>query len=480
MKLIRFVPLVLALAVASPLIAQAPAAAPTFAADVAPIVYRNCAPCHRPGEATPFSLLSYDDVKRRAKLIASVTNEGYMPPWHARSEVAPFHEDRRLSDKDVRTLADWYEAGMPRGDASKEPAVPRFTPGWQLGEPDLVVRMADAMQIPEDGPDLFRNFAIPLNLTEDKWVRAIEFRPSGKASHHALFFFDVTGNALAEDARDPAPGFGGMSFLAGQGGLRGATSGQGGTNALRALLSGGASEQAQFGTLGGWAVGGRPAELPDVTARKLPAGSALVLQMHFHPDGKPETEQATIGIYFAKAAPRRTLIELQLPSLFGALAGIDLPAGARRTVINDSYTLPVDVDVLGAGGHAHYLATDMHMKITPPGGATRELFSIANWDFNWQERYFFEQPVRLKAGTRVDVEIAYDNSDANPANPFNPPRRVRFGQQSTDEMGSITLEMLPVDEADIPRYAESLQQHVREGFVKRLSGAVRGAGAGLR
>jgi hypothetical protein len=270
-----------------------------------------------------------------------------------------------------------------------------------------------------------------------------------------------------------------MRFLAGQGGLQGLASGQGGTNALRALLTGGASGEAQFGALGGWAVGGRPADLPEGTARRLPAGSALVLQMHFHPSGKPETEQATIGIYFAKAAPRRTLIELQLPSLFGAVVGIDLPAGAPRTVISDSYVLPVDVDVLGGGGHAHYLATDMRMTVTPPGGEPRDLLTIANWDFNWQERYFFARPVRLVAGTRVDVEIAYDNSELNPANPFSPPRRVRFGQQSTDEMGSVTLEMLPVNEADVPRYAESLGQHLREGIIKRVAGA-RAGGAGTR
>lgn len=479
MKLRYFTLPLLAIAVASPLIAQAPPAAPTYSGHVASIVYNNCTPCHRPGEAVPFTLTSYDDVKRRGRTIASVTADRYMPPWHAESDAAAFRDDRRLSEADIKTLGDWVAAGMPRGDAKKEPALPKFTPGWQLGEPDLIVRMSDAMQVPEDGPDLFRNFAIPLNLTEDRWIRAIEFRPSGKASHHALFFFDSTGSALAEDERDPGPGFGGMSFLAGQGGLRGAANGQGGTNALRALLSGGADGEAQFGALGGWAVGGGPADLPEGTARKLPAGSALVLQMHFHPTGKPETEQATVGIYFAKAAPKRTLISLQLPALFGAIAGIDLPAGAPHTVISDSYVLPVDVDVLGGGGHAHYLATDMHMWVTPPGGAKQDLLTIANWDFNWQERYFFAKPVRLVAGTRVDVEIAYDNSELNPANPFSPPRRVRFGQQSTDEMGSITLEMLPVNEADVPRYAESLGQHLREGIAKRIGG-LRPGGAGQR
>jgi hypothetical protein len=237
---------------------------------------------------------------------------------------------------------------------------------------------------------------------------------------------------------------------------------------LRALTDGGASGIAPVGLLGGWAVGGKPAPLPEGSARKLPAGAALVLQMHFHPSGKPESEQATIGIHFADKPPSRTLLELQLPPLFGATAGIDLPAGAMRTTIRDSFTLPVDVDVLGGGGHAHYLATDMQLTVTPPGGRASQLLRLPRWDFNWQESYYFEQPVRLSAGTKIEVEIAYDNSAANPANPFNPPRRVRFGRESTDEMGSITLDMLPVREADVPRYAAALQEHVRQSFLQRL------------
>jgi hypothetical protein len=327
--------------------------------------------------------------------------------------------------------------------------------------------MGQAMPVPEDGPDLYRNFAVPLGLDKGRWVRAIEFRPSGKSSHHALFFFDTTGNALQMDERDAAPGYSGMDLLGGATGASGAGAGN-----LRALLSGGVPGQdAATGALGGWAVGGRPAELPPGVARWLPAGAALVLQMHFHPSGKPESEQAMIGIYFADAPPPRQLISLQLPPLFGALAGIDLPAGQPRVMVRDSFTLPVDVDVLSAGGHAHYLATDMKMTVTPPGGAARDLVGIERWDFSWQERYYFDQPVRLAAGTRIDVAIAYDNSAANPANPFSPPRHVRWGQESTDEMGSITLEMLPVREADVPRYAAALREHLVRSASQRMAPA---------
>lgn len=446
--------------------AAPPSPAPvTFSEHVAPIVYANCAPCHRPGEATPFTLTSYEDARRRARLIADVTSDGVMPPWHADSQLAGFRHDRRLTNEQIRTLAEWAAAGAPRGNAAREPALPTFTAGWQLGEPDLVVRMAQAMPVPEDGPDLYRNFAIPLGLEEGRWVRAIEFRPSGKSSHHALFFFDTTGNALQLDERDAAPGYSGMDLLGGARNANGARAGN-----MRALLGAGASsEDAAMGVLGGWAVGGRPAELPAGVARWLPAGSALVLQMHFHPSGKPESEQAMIGIHFADAPPARPLLELQLPPLFGALSGIDLPAGQARVMVRDSFTLPIDVDVLSAGGHAHYLATDMQMTVTPPEGAARELLAIERWDFSWQERYYFDRPVRLTAGTRIDVALAYDNSAANPANPFSPPRRVRWGRESTDEMGSITLEMLPVREADVPQYTRAVREHLVRTATQRAA-----------
>lgn len=438
----------------------------TFANDVAPIVYTRCAPCHRPGEATPFSLLSYEDVRQRGRFIAAVTESRYMPPWHADSEMGEFRDDRRLSDEEIRIIQDWVAAGMPEGDRAHAPSPPRFTPGWQLGEPDLVVQMAEPFQIPEDGPDLFRNFAIPLDVAEDRWVSAVEFRPSGNASHHALFFLDQTGGALRMDAEDPGPGFDGMDFLGDSAG--------GGRGLLQTLLGRGGGGRGRGGTaatisaLGGWAVGGSPAELPQGTARRIPAGSDLVLQMHFHPTGRPETEQATLGIYFAAGPPERTLVPVQMPPLFGAFAGIDIPAGESRYVISDSFTLPIDVEVVGGGAHAHYLSTDMTMTATLPDGTVHDLLAIPNWDFNWQERYYFTEPVRLPAGTRLDVEIAYDNTADNPVNPFDPPQRVTFGRESTDEMGSMTVEFLAVRERDLVAYSDAYRTYVQNAVLNGL------------
>jgi hypothetical protein len=426
-----------------------------FSEHIAPIVFNRCTTCHRPGEAAPFSLLSYEDVRKRGKLIASVTKSRYMPPWLGHSDMGTFRDDRRLTDAEIRTIQEWVQANMPEGDPRKLPKALTFTPGWQLGQPDLIVRMPEPFEIPADGPDVFRNFAIPLNVSRNQWVRAIEFRSSAKSSHHALFFLDQTGEAVKADQADPRPGFGGMNFLGGQrlgrGGVFGGRSG-----------------------LGGWAVGGTPSGLPEGLARPLPQGSDLILQMHFHPTGKIEREQATVGIYFSDKPPARTLTALQMPPLFGALAGIDIPAGEKRFTIRDSFTLPIDAEVVSAGAHAHYLAREMRMTATLPSGQKQQLFAIPDWKFNWQERYYFRTPVRLPKGTRLDVEISYDNSAGNPNNPSTPPKRVTFGEQSTNEMGSVTIEIVAVNERDLPTYAAAVQEHVQNAVVDSVGRGLRG------
>ncbi len=450
-----------------------PQARVTFTEHVAPIVLNVCATCHRPGEAAPFSLLTYEDVRKRGKLIASVTQSRYMPPWHAESELGAFRDDRRLTDDQIRTIQEWVQAGMPEGDPKKMPELPKFTPGWQLGTPDLVVRMDRPFDVPVGGPDIFRSFAIRLNLKDDKWVKAVEFRPSAKSSHHALFFLDQTGEAVRLDEASPEPGFTGMNFLAGGLGTLargGGTRGAGGRAAGNSAAAG----------LGGWAVGGSPRELPEGLARRLPKGSDLVLQMHFHPTGKVEHEQATVGLYFADAPPKRTLVTLQMPVLFGAFAGIDIPAGEKRFVIQDSFNLPIDVDVIGGGAHAHYLAKDMRMTAFLPDGRTKDILRIGKWDFNWQERYYFKDPVRLPKGTRIETEIAYDNSQDNLNNPNSPPHRVTFGQQSTDEMGSMSIEFAAVRERDLLEYASAAQEHLQSSVAGGLRDVLARRRGGIR
>jgi mono/diheme cytochrome c family protein len=413
--------------------------APTFASDIAPIVYGHCATCHRPGQAAPFSLLSYDDVKRRATLIVNATSRRYMPPWHA--TPAPgfpeFLDNRRLADADIAAIKEWVDAGMPAGDLTKAPAPPVFAEGWPLGTPDIEITYPDAIDVPADGPDLYRNVVLPLDRSEDAWVTAVDFAPSArKVVHHALFF------AGSADAFKP-----------------------GGTdNAFPGLRAGG------MPSLGGWVPGMTPRFFPDGIAQPLPAHTNLIVQLHLHPSGKVEHERGKMAIYLAKRPPSKRLNSLQVPPMFGFASGIDIPPADPRFTIKDSFVLPVDVEAFGARGHAHYLAHEMKMTATLPDGSTKGLLWIADWDFGWQDSYFFKTPIALPRGTRIDSEIAYDNSDANPRNPNSPPKRVKWGLGTLDEMGSMTLLLTTSSRQDDGVLRRTSSQHFRQQLSKMFLG----------
>ena len=419
----------------------------TYSETIAPILYDNCVTCHRPGEAAPFALLSYDDTKKHGKQIAKVTGSRYMPPWHATHGYGEFADERRLTDDQIAAIAEWVKTGMPEGDPGRMPTLPSFPEGWHLGTPDLVLQMPTAFELPASGPDIYRNFVIPTHLADNKWVRAVEFRPRArKAVHHVLFAYDASGAAVKQDGKDGHPGFGGMSAI-GVGGAAGAS-----------------------GPLGGWAVGATPAFLPSGAALPLPKGSDLVLQMHFHLTGKPEIEQATVGIYFADRPPERRLWSVQVPALFGFGAGIDIPPGEKNYLVTDSLTLPADMKALFVGAHAHYLAKEMKATATLPDGTTQPLLWIQDWDFNWQDRYFYKTPVLLPKGTRIDVRLTYDNSADNPRNP-NPtsPARVTWGEQSFDEMGSVSVAMQAVRAEDEPVVQKALGDRVRAAIARGMA-----------
>lgn len=414
------------------------AAAVTFTETIAPIVYDNCVSCHRPGEAAPFSLISYDDVRNRGPLIAAVTQRRYMPPWQATHGYGEFADERRLTDAQIQAIATWVKGGMPEGDRSKMPAMPKFTTGWRLGTPDLVLEMPTEFEVPASGPDIFRNFVIPSGLLEDKWVRAVEFRPRARTVvHHALFAYVRAGAYAKIDGADGQPGFRGLAPI-------------GANPAI-----------APAGPLGGWAVGATPRFLPEGLALPMSRGSDFVIQMHFHPTGKMEREKSTVGIYFADKAPDRMLRVLQLPGLFGIGQGIDIPPGEKNYVISRSATLPVDVKIFLTQPHAHYLGKEFKATATLPDGTERPLLWIQDWDFNWQDGYNYKQPVILPKGTRIDVRITYDNSASNPRNPSNPPKRVWWGEESTDEMGSVSFGLIPVRKEDEPQWAEFAGQQLK-------------------
>jgi hypothetical protein len=209
-------------------------------------------------------------------------------------------------------------------------------------------------------------------------------------------------------------------------------------------------------------VGGQARHLPLGLAVKIPKGTNLVLSSHFHPSGKEESEQITLGLHFTDKPPTRTMVGLQFPPLFGALAGINIAAGKKDFKISDSFVLPVDVLGLTIGGHAHYICKEMQMWVTLPNGQKQSVFWIDNWAFNWQNRYQFREPLDLPKGTKIDVQLVYDNSASNPANPYDPPRRIRWGLQSTDEMGSVTLLAVAKNDQDTDTLRRAMRRHLED------------------
>lgn len=431
-RIVHHVPTLL---LAMPLVVQgATTDAPvTFNKDIAPVIYKNCSSCHRPGEAAPFSLLSYADVSRKAKTIGKVTLSRAMPPWKAEPASFGYRDERRLKDGEIALIQAWVKQGMPEGSSSEKIEPPKFTSGWQLGEPDLVVEMPSAYHVPADGPDIYRNIAVPLGLTEDKWITAIDMKPSARAVvHHVLYFADGNGRIHEKPQQGSEPGFSGMRV-------------------------GGASI-----ALGGWAIGAQPHFFPEGLALHLPKASDLVVQYHFHPTGKPEAERSLIGFYFAKKAPERTLTRVQMPPHYSLFSGLDIPAGQKDFVIRDSYTLPAAMDAVGIGAHAHYIAKQLKMTATLPGGEVKTLLLINDWDFAWQDRYYFKDFVALPKGTKLDAEIHWDNSADNPHNPSSPPVRVTWGEESKDEMGSISLIAVPHEESELETLQSEMKQRGRE------------------
>lgn len=397
----------------------------TFHRDIAPIVYQNCTSCHREGESAPFPLTSYEEVSRKASTINRAVASRYMPPWHADTEATHFQDVRTLEEEEIARIDAWVAAGKPEGDPTDAPKMPEFTEGWQLGEPDMVLTMEKAFDVPADGPDIYRNFVLPIDLPEDKWIKAVELRPSARSVlHHSLFFLDDSGKARELDGKDGKPGFNGMGFR-------------------------------KSGDLGAYVPGVSPKFLPGDLARSLPKGSDLVLSTHFHPSGKPEKEKTKVGLYFADKAPERSLQFAQVPPSFGRGAGIDIPAGEKNFSIEDTFTLPADIEPISVSGHAHYICETMTMTATHPDGTVETLLHIPDWDLDWQDTYFFAEKKILPKGTVLKSVITYDNSADNEDNPFDPPQRIKWGRESTDEMGSITLMGVAVEESDATKLSRA-------------------------
>jgi mono/diheme cytochrome c family protein len=378
--------------------------APTFTKDVAPILFKHCASCHRPGEIAPFSLLEYKDAAKRADFLAKITGENRMPPWSPEPGFGHFKDERRLTASEKATIAAWAKAGAPEGDLGNLPAKPAFGSGWVLGKPDLVVEMPAEFTIPASGPDVYQCFVIPLPVTRDEAVVAVDFQPGNtKVVHHAILYLDSNGQgrAKADPVTRSFPSFGGP-------GIR------------------------PTGNIGAWAPGIRPGLLPEGTGRYLKKGSDLVLQIHYHPSGKEEKDKSRVGIYFSKVPVRNYVGAVGIRTRQWALR---IPAGEPNfTLVEQSDPLPVPAKAIGILPHMHYLGKEMKVDAKLPDGSEIPLVWIKDWDFNWQGIYGYQEPVNLPKGTVLRMKAVFDNSTANPRNPSSPPIPVTWGEQTQDEM----------------------------------------------
>jgi Flp pilus assembly protein TadD len=405
--------------------------APTFNKDVAPFVWARCGSCHRPDGPGPFSLLSYDDVRTRARTIATVLKNRTMPPWLPEPGHGVFAGERRVTDDEIERFERWLADGAPHGEASDLPPQPVWPGEWPLGQPDLVLDLTEPYVLGASGPDVFRNFVIPIGLTSTRFVRGVDVRPGSRTVvHHATILIDPTRESRRLDQADAKPGYEGMLPE---------TAHNPESHAL------------------GWTPGKSPTLEPPGVAWRLEPGSDLVLETHMIPSGKPEEVRPRVGLYFADRPPTRISLDFKLGS-----KTIDIPPGEANYTIEDSYTLPVDVDLLSIYPHAHYLGKDMKAFATIPGGAVTDLLWIKRWDFKWQDQYRYAQPLTLPRGTTVTMRYTYDNSDGNPRNPHRPPARVMYGPESSDEMGDLWLQLVArsVDETQI--LATSYREHELE------------------
>jgi hypothetical protein len=382
-------------------------ASPTFSNEVVRIFQQHCQTCHRAGDIAPFALTSYADAKPRAALIKFMTQTRQMPPWKAADGCGEFVDERRLSADEIATIGKWVDAGAPEGNPSQLPAPRQFPTGWSLGTPDLLLANAEGFT-PPPHTDTYRCFTLPTNLTSDKFVRAVDTHPGDRTTvHHVLTFIDTTGASLALDEAEPGPGytcFGGPGFDT-------------------------------TGTLGGWAPGMRPLELPENVALPLPAGARIVMQVHYHPHGSHgehgTPDRTEFGVYFSDAVSPK---ELRIIPLINDTFTIPPHDANYRVDAEFPIPIPFPLKLWLIAPHMHLLGRKMKVEMTPHNGMPECLVEIDDWDFNWQGAYRYVEPVNIPAGARISLTAYYDNSSNNPRNPNEPPQPVSWGEATTDEM----------------------------------------------
>ncbi len=391
---------------------------PTFSRDIAPLLYKHCSVCHRPGAAGPFDLLAYDDLHRHLKQSLKVIEARVMPPWLAESGFGEFSGDRRLDDRAIALFQKWAAQGAAEGDPTELPKLPDAAAEWTLGKPDLILKAAKAYSLSAEGNDVYWNFVMPTGLDSRRFVRAVELH-SGNARvvHHGFLYMDSSSTARRRSDNAGGAGFEGMET--------------------------GEDTFAPEGQNISWQPGKETCIRTEDSPWLIPADADLLLQVHLRRRGKVEEVQPEIGLYFTDKPPTPLLYRITLRS-----TSIDIPAGVSDYAIASNYTLPVDVEALSISAHAHYLGKEVHGYAKLPDGRQVELLKISRWNFNMQDSYTFKSPLPLPKGAKIQMRWEFDNSDRNAANPNSPPRRVQYGVNSTDEMGELSIQLRVKSRAD--------------------------------
>lgn len=379
----------------------------TYAEHVAPILNNHCTSCHHSDAVAPFSLVGYDNAKKQSAMIANSTGDKRMPPWKAVHGYGEFLDENRLSETDLAILKKWEETGAKRGDEKKEPKPQVFNANWELGKPDMVLSPSKPFKLDAEGDDVYRNFVFDLKNTEPIYVTAMDVKPGNKqVVHHVIGFLDSRGGStkLADRNKDGQEGY---------------------------TSSGGGIGVVPSGALGGWAPGVTVRKTAPGTAFVVQPGTKIVMQVHYHKDGKEELDQTKMGIYTTKVKP-----EKEVDIFWCANPMFKIPVGAPNHKVSWRETIPADATIYTVMPHMHLLGKSMKAKVIKDDGTEVPLVFVDRWDFNWQLVYALKQPMPVKKGWKIAVEAYYDNSDSNP---YKTSRDVTWGEQTTDEMALLVV-----------------------------------------
>jgi hypothetical protein len=382
----------------------------TFNKDVLPILQKNCQSCHRPGEIGPMPLLTYEGTRPWAKAIKAAVLNKKMPPWFADPLYGHFSNDRRLRDQDVRQIVAWVDAGAPEGDARDKPAPVQWASGWNI-RPDEIFQMPDPYMVPATGALNYIYIVLPTGFTKDTWVTAAEIRPSARSVvHHVIAVVRPPGSQWMKDAKPFVP-------------------------YIPPLPTGDQDPQSKpvdtsYEFLAGYSPGMQPQRFDvDHSAKLIPAGSDIVLQVHYTTNGKSVVQDQTkVGLTLAQQEPRKRFM-----SAVAASAKWTIPPGDPNYEGHARLTFGEPVELVFVQPHMHVRGKDMTIRLVYPTGRTETLISVPHYDFNWQIVYYLDKPLQLPEGTHVEVTAHWDNSATNPSNP-DPKATVNYGFQSTEEM----------------------------------------------